>query len=435
MEIVPEGTSMRWCNGHQCEHSVSEFYVKDRNTGRLDTFCKEWVTARKQERYQEDPEWFIAKTREWQADNADSAESRRLREHELEATPERREKRRSYYEEHREAILASARKSKAKHREERNADTHRRRAIHKGADGHWTAREWRAIQARFDFRCLYCGERRPLDADHVVPPGAPYYGSNHANNLQPLCVPHNRGVKHQTVLDLRLNSPYDLRPDLPLGEFDLEMAKIPLPLECRHPKRRREPIREQFCVGCGEIRPASEFNWRDKERGYLQALCRNHQAEKQRNEREVKKALLPTKAPRPNPLKGIRTTLPEDQRGTKTCKECGKTKPVSDFNYTIRAEGKLQPKCRECQNRETNANYVPHPRAKVDPRQKYVPLGTRSEKLCEGPKHECGVLLPIESFPSRKPMQDGTPRVDTYCRDCKREQLRLWRESKKREAA
>ena len=51
---------MHWCNGHQCDHPESDFYVKDGKTGRLDGFCKTIRREQKNARYAADPEWHRA---------------------------------------------------------------------------------------------------------------------------------------------------------------------------------------------------------------------------------------------------------------------------------------------------------------------------------------------------------------------------------------
>jgi hypothetical protein len=204
---------------------------------------------------------------------------------------------------------------------------------------------------------------------------------------------------------------------------------------------RREPVTEKLCSGPKHDEPTllslDQFPTRKAASGNIvpKSYCYECLIEIQRIDRETKRFEKPLLTePKPNPLKGRRTTLPGDQRGTKTCKRCGKTKPVIEFNYTIKAKGKLQPKCRECHNLETNANYVPHPRTKAVPKSKYIPLGGRTEGVCRGVLHPEGAVLSIESFPPRKPTQDGTPRRDSYCRDCKREQLKIWRNNKKEAA-
>jgi len=72
----------------------------------------------------------------------------------------------------------------------------RRRAREVGAIGSFTAAEWKALCRKYKHRCLCCGKRRKLTADHVLP--LVKGGSNFISNIQPLCGPCNsrKGTKH-----------------------------------------------------------------------------------------------------------------------------------------------------------------------------------------------------------------------------------------------
>jgi 5-methylcytosine-specific restriction endonuclease McrA len=74
----------------------------------------------------------------------------------------------------------------------------RRRALRLKADTRTvTERDWQRLVARFDHRCAYCGESRPLTRDHVIPLTR---GGRHAiGNLLPACKPCNSS-KHQKLL-------------------------------------------------------------------------------------------------------------------------------------------------------------------------------------------------------------------------------------------
>lgn len=127
---------------------------------------------------------------------------------------ERTEYLRRWRVEHPEQRREIVRRSKAKRKDETNADTRNRRSRLAGNGGRVSAAEWRAIKARYDQRCLMCGEREPLSFDHVVP--VDKGGPTTVANGQPLCRPCN-SRKHRNTLDLRAGSPYDTRPDLALG--------------------------------------------------------------------------------------------------------------------------------------------------------------------------------------------------------------------------
>lgn len=74
---------------------------------------------------------------------------------------------------------------------------HRRRVRLLQAKGTFTAAEFRALCAAHGNRCLACGEKKPLSADHVVP--LIKGGSNYIANIQPLCVPCNSSKGTKTI--------------------------------------------------------------------------------------------------------------------------------------------------------------------------------------------------------------------------------------------
>lgn len=77
---------------------------------------------------------------------------------------------------------------------------HRRRARIRGSGGNYTAKEWLALCAEHGFRCLCCGEQKPLTVDHVIP--IVRGGSNTISNIQPLCKRCNN-KKYDKVIDYR----------------------------------------------------------------------------------------------------------------------------------------------------------------------------------------------------------------------------------------
>jgi 5-methylcytosine-specific restriction endonuclease McrA len=76
-----------------------------------------------------------------------------------------------------------------------------RRARERSAPGSFSLEDWLVICAAAAWKCLRCGEERPLSIDHVVP--LSMGGSNYPSNLQPLCQPCNaaKGNRH---IDLRV---------------------------------------------------------------------------------------------------------------------------------------------------------------------------------------------------------------------------------------
>lgn len=62
---------------------------------------------------------------------------------------------------------------------------YKRKAILKTAVADFTAEQWRQVKAAYKHRCAYCGERKPLTQDHVLPISQ---GGHHtASNIVPAC--------------------------------------------------------------------------------------------------------------------------------------------------------------------------------------------------------------------------------------------------------
>lgn len=66
----------------------------------------------------------------------------------------------------------------------------------------WTPADWDRLVARFDGCCAYCGERKDLTLDHVVPVSR---GGRHAaGNFLPACVSCNSSKNDKFLAEWRL---------------------------------------------------------------------------------------------------------------------------------------------------------------------------------------------------------------------------------------
>lgn len=74
----------------------------------------------------------------------------------------------------------------------------RRRAKEAGIPGSFTATEWKELCAKYDNRCVCCGRKLKLHADHVIPIGAPG-STNYISNYQPLCKSCNSSKGTKTI--------------------------------------------------------------------------------------------------------------------------------------------------------------------------------------------------------------------------------------------
>jgi 5-methylcytosine-specific restriction endonuclease McrA len=131
--------------------------------------------------------------REWIRKNAEKAREamRRWRA----AHPDEHAKdSRASYARNREARLRRSLEYHRAHREVRKASDNKRRLQKLASRVNFTPAEWVALVATYAGRCAYCGERRPLQADHRIPLSRG--GSNSIDNILPACQRCN-AKKHQ----------------------------------------------------------------------------------------------------------------------------------------------------------------------------------------------------------------------------------------------
>ena len=174
-------------NGKPCKRcGTSEWY---KSGG-----CKKCTKEQALRWYEKNPERAARNKRGWR--------SRNVR--------ERRERKRKWRSENRDKVSGYNRRFRANNPEKAaescrrwqkaNPDkvaekSRRRRARKNRASGSHTAGEWKALVKHQDGRCLACGKKKKLTADHVVPLSVG--GSDDISNIQGLCKPCNssKGAK------------------------------------------------------------------------------------------------------------------------------------------------------------------------------------------------------------------------------------------------
>jgi len=77
------------------------------------------------------------------------------------------------------------------------AKNQKRRTAKTQAGGSFTPAEWNALCKHYKHRCLCCGKRRKLTADHIIPVSKG--GSSNIDNIQPLCGPCNSSKGAKTI--------------------------------------------------------------------------------------------------------------------------------------------------------------------------------------------------------------------------------------------
>lgn len=145
-----------------------------------------------------------ARKRELYHANLDE-ERERQRRYYREHASEKRARRRAYAAANKEREAAKAAQWRKENRDKVNIIKNRRRAVELGAEGRYTAKEWRELCARFGNKCLKCGrDDVPMTPDHVLPLSRG--GSNSIDNIQPLCFRCN-SQKHAKYVDYRSGTP------------------------------------------------------------------------------------------------------------------------------------------------------------------------------------------------------------------------------------
>ena len=128
----------------------------------------------------------------WYQQNAE-----RAREAARQDRAENPEKARIYRETHQEQQAAYAHRWKKENPDKNRVRANRYYARRQGAAGDYTLQEWEAPCARYGYRCLCCGQQKPLSADHIVPVSKG--GANTIDNIQPLCKPCNSRKGDKTI--------------------------------------------------------------------------------------------------------------------------------------------------------------------------------------------------------------------------------------------
>jgi 5-methylcytosine-specific restriction endonuclease McrA len=167
----------KWASGHadKVHENNRKYYAKNRD--RLREANRNWRRSDEGKRYYEEHRnEILAKVRE------------RLR-----LNPDSREKRNSTWRKYNKSPLGNAcmRRKCAK-----------RRAAKYGTpiSARLTAAEWQKIKLSYGYRCVYCGKKKPLTQDHVVP--LKLGGGHTKGNVVPSCQPCNSSKKTRSLMEI-----------------------------------------------------------------------------------------------------------------------------------------------------------------------------------------------------------------------------------------
>ena len=174
------GTKKNPIDFTRSKYSPSGFYA----------LCKKCVVLRWKERYPDYQEKYLARRREGYEKTVEYQHSRG----------------KEYYDKNREKILARMKDkywSSPDRLDKQRKKNHIRRARNNGSMGVKPS-DWKRILKVYKKRCLSCGARDNIVADHIIPISKG--GTNEYNNIQPLCQPCN-SRKHTKVIDYRHAKP------------------------------------------------------------------------------------------------------------------------------------------------------------------------------------------------------------------------------------
>jgi 5-methylcytosine-specific restriction endonuclease McrA len=138
-------------------------------------------------RYHSDPESAKKRRQDW-------SEKNRLYERERNRAQGYSRK---YKQNNKEKVKETNRRWGQNNKDKVNAKTQKYRAAKAKNGGSYTAQEWRALCEQYEYRCVCCGKKAPLAADHVVPVSKG--GSSNISNIQPLCKTCNTRKLDKTI--------------------------------------------------------------------------------------------------------------------------------------------------------------------------------------------------------------------------------------------
>ena len=172
------------CSKCRAVKSLSEFSKKSDRTSGYASECKECDNAGTQKSRQENKDLVLKSNATYRENNREKI----------------RAWHRKNYAENRDELLAQKLEYQKNNKAVRDAKNENRRARRVDAEGSFTKKEWIDLCNKYGNKCLCCGEKKKLTADHVIP--LEKGGTNYITNIQPLCGSCN-SRKHTKAIDYR----------------------------------------------------------------------------------------------------------------------------------------------------------------------------------------------------------------------------------------
>ena len=175
---------MKTCTNCNESKPIEKFNRDERSKDGLRPWCKACCNDYFRKYRLANPEKTHAAIRRWAVANLDKRRAA-ARQRQFANPEKRRAADLKYRLTNPEKKRAATRRWRLSHPQKEREYKHRRRARKSGNGGSFTSTEWKLLCEKYDYLCLGCGERKPLEADHIVPIARG--GTSDIENIQPLC--------------------------------------------------------------------------------------------------------------------------------------------------------------------------------------------------------------------------------------------------------
>lgn len=173
------------CQRCNIDKSASEFPKLTKAKDGLQAWCKMCV-AKYHAVQRQNPEWIVRERKRARDAFSTMDEDKKRAKHD------------KNYETEKERLKTSPEYRKRKNFQMTRKNLRRKKLIKAGAQH--TLKEWEALCEKYNYKCLWCGKRKPLSEDHVLP--LTMGGADTIDNIQPLCLSCN-SRKNNRYMDFR----------------------------------------------------------------------------------------------------------------------------------------------------------------------------------------------------------------------------------------
>jgi len=180
------------------EKDISLFGIDKHTSTGYAIYCKSCNSIRTKIYHQKNREVMILKMREYRSAHKEEEKARRTA-YRKTHKEQRRIHEREYSKNNRHKRNQWQNKYLQTHPEKRIEYNSKRRSLVNNANGNGiTGEEWNCLVKSYNFICVYCGNKKPLTIDHIIPLYSG--GSNQIENIVPACMSCNCSKRNKSVL-------------------------------------------------------------------------------------------------------------------------------------------------------------------------------------------------------------------------------------------